>query len=127
MRVVLWQDQFPSPCMETTTVGTRNTRIDLGHIDFDSLETDDDFRREAQRILPKAIVQLGEAVGEEAWAALQKGLKGPGIKLNTSSSDKRKFIREAGQNYKREISAKDKRELEQDIIRQLREQKASAK
>jgi len=72
-----------------TTMGTRNIRIDLGHVDFDSLETDDDFRREAQRILPKAIVQLGEAVGEKAWTATQKGLKGPGIKLSTSSSDKR--------------------------------------
>ncbi len=108
-------------------MGIRNIKIDLGHVDFDSLETDEDVRQEAQRILPRAIVQLGETVGEEAWTALQKGLKGPGIKLNTSSSDKRKFIRESGEKYKRQISTQDKRELEQDIIRQLREQKASAK
>ncbi len=103
-------------------MGTPNIKIDLGRIDVDSLETDEDFLREARRILPKAIVQLGEAAGEEAWNELQKGLKGPGIKLNTSSSDKRKFIRESGQNYKREITVEDKKELEDYIIQQLREQ-----
>ena len=107
-------------------MGTRDIRIDLGQVDLGSLATDEDLRGEARRILPKAIVQLGEAVGEEAWNALQKGLKGPGIKLNTSSSDKRKFIRESGQNHKREISCNDKKKLEDEIIRRLREQKQSA-
>ena len=107
-------------------MGTRNIRIDLGQVDLGSLETDEDFRREARRILPKAVVQLGEALGEEAWNALQKGFKGPGIKMNTSSSDKRKFIRESGQNHKREINSNDKKKLEDEIIRQLREQKQTA-
>ncbi len=113
--------------VRTMTMGGRKVRLDIGSVDFDSLETDEDFRREARRILPVAIVQLGEAVGEEAWEALQKSLRRSGFKPTTSSSEKRKFIREAGQNYNREISEAEKRELEDEVIRQLREQKASAK
>jgi hypothetical protein len=107
-------------------MSTHTHKISLGNVDVSKLETEDDFRREAQRLLPNALVQVGEATGEVAWNELQKGFRGvPGFKANTSSSDKRKFIREAGQNYRRRVSAKDRRELEDYIVAKLRELKQS--
>jgi hypothetical protein len=105
-------------------MATHTFKISLGTVDFSKLETDADFRREAQRLLPDALVQVGEATGEVAWNELQKGFRGiPGFKANSSSSDKRKFIREAGQNFRRQASSQERREIEDEIIRQLREQK----
>ena len=107
-------------------MSTHTHKISLGHVDASRLETEDDFRREAKRLLPNALVQVGEATGEVAWDELQKGLRGvPGFKANSSSGDKSKFIREAGQNYRRQVSAKDRRELEDYIVARLRELKQS--
>lgn len=103
----------------------KNIRIDLGHVDFDSLETDADFESAADRIMPKALVQIGEAVAETAWTELQKGLKKSGFKPNSSTSEKRKAIREGGQNFKRSASVQEKRNIKATIVSQLREQKAS--
>ncbi|HEY4759472.1 MAG TPA: hypothetical protein VIH42_02715 [Thermoguttaceae bacterium] len=103
---------------------THSIQIKLGHVDLSKLETDEDFHCEARRLLPDVLLQVGEATGEVAWNEMQKGLKGiPGFKLNSSSSDKRAFMREAGQNYRREANTTQRRELEEEIIRQLREQK----
>jgi hypothetical protein len=30
-----------------------NLRLDFGHVDYEALKTDDDFRREAEKLLPK--------------------------------------------------------------------------
>jgi len=68
-------------------------KIDFKLVDLSSLETEDDFLQEAKRLLPEALVQLGEAVGEKTWDELQKGLKGSGLKVNTSPSEKRKFVK----------------------------------
>ena len=96
-------------------------QIKLGSINYSTLRTDDDIRREAQRILPDAILQVGEAVGEEAWYALQKALKGSMFKASSSSAEKQKFIRESAQEYKRKISPKEKTDLENEIILELRQ------
>lgn len=107
-------------------MSTHTYKISLGNVDVSRLDTDDDFRREAQRLLPNALVEVGEATGEIAWNELQKGFRGvPGFKANSSSSDKSKFIREAGQNYRRQASGKDRRELEDYIVVRLRELKQS--
>lgn len=95
-------------------------RIDFTQIDLSSLETEDDFRREAKNLLPEALVQIGEAMGEETWNALQTGQKSPGLKVNTSSSEKRKFVKQAGKSYQRGASAKDRKEIEDYIVQQLR-------
>ncbi len=107
-------------------MSTHTHKISLGHVDVSRLETEDDFRREAQRLLPNALVQVGEATGEVAWDELQKGFRGvPGFKANSSSSDRGKFIREAGQNHCRQATAKHRRELEDYIVARLRELKQS--
>jgi hypothetical protein len=95
-------------------------RIEFRHVELSYLETEDDFRREAKRLLPEALVQLGEAIGEETWSTLQKGLRGSKFKVNTSSSEKQKFVKEAGKNYRTKASAKERKELEDYIVQQLR-------
>lgn len=99
----------------------RAIKLDLGRVDYDTLKTDEDIRREARRILPQVLAQIGEAMGEETWNLLQKSLKGSGFKSSSSSVEKQKFIRQAGQEHKYKASAIDKNRLEKDIIRQLRE------
>ena len=96
-------------------------KIEFGQVDLSSLETEEDFRREAKNLLPEALVQLGEAIGEETWNTLQEGKKGSKFKVNTSSAEKQKFVKETGKNYKTKASAKDRKELEDYIVQQLRQ------
>ncbi|WP_017655002.1 hypothetical protein [Fortiea contorta] len=96
--------------------------IDFSNVDLTSLETEDDFQREAKNLLPKALIKLGEKVGEQTWEELQKKLKGQGTKLNSSPSEKRKFIQETGRTYQRQASSRERQELEEYIIEQLRQQ-----
>ena len=98
----------------------RKFKINLGNINYSTLKTEDDIRREAQRILPNVILQIGEVVGEEAWNALQKAFKGSMFKPSPSSAEKQKIIRESAQEYKRKISSKEKTDLEKEIILELR-------
>ena len=108
-------------------MATHSFTIPLGSVDLDHLDTDDDFRKEAQRLLPGALQQIGEKTGEVAWNELQKSFRGiPGVTVNSSSSEKARFIREAGENHRRDASAQDRRELEDYIIHQLREMKQKA-
>ena len=95
-------------------------KIDFTQIDLSSLETEEDFRRVAKNLLPEALIQIGEAMGEQTWDALQQGQKSPGLKVNTSSSEKRKFVKEAGKSYQRGASARDRKEIEDYIVEQLR-------
>lgn len=95
--------------------------IDLDKVDLASLETEDDFRQEAKRLLPQALVKLGESVGEQTWEELQKSLKGPG-KRTSSQTEKRKFIQETARTYQRNASNREKKELEDYIVEQLRQQ-----
>ncbi len=97
--------------------------IDFGSVDIASLDTDDEFHQEAKRLLPKALVQLGEIVGEKTWEDLQKSLKKPGGKLSASQSEKRKFIQETGRTYHRHASSRERQELEDYIVEQLRDRK----
>ena len=97
--------------------------IDVKEIDFDSLESDEDFRSEAQRLLPKALVQVGEAMAEKTWEELQKEMQKSGIKSGASQSAKRKFVQETKRTYQRNASSRDKRELEDYIVEQLHQYK----
>ena len=107
-------------------MANRKFEITFGRVDVSNLETEEDFRREARRILPEALVQIGEKSGEIAWNDLQKSFrKVPGYKPNSSSSEKRKFIREAGENYRRKVSAKDRQEIEDYIVARLRQLKVT--
>ncbi|WP_414519171.1 hypothetical protein [Nostoc sp. PCC 9305] len=97
--------------------------IDFSNIDLASLETEEDFQREAKMLLPKALVKLGESVGEKTWEELQEKLQATGAKLKSSPSEKRRFIQETGRTYQRNASNREKQELEDYIVEQLRQHK----
>jgi len=98
--------------------------LPLGSVNLDRLVTDDDFHREARRLAPDALARIGEKTAEVAWSELQKSFRGiPGFKGNSSSSDKSRFIREAGEKHRRTASAQDRRVVEDHIVHQLREMK----
>ncbi len=103
-------------------MASHSFEIPLGSVDLDRLVTEDDYRREAQRLLPTALKQIGEKAGEVAWKELLKGFRGiPGVKVTSSTSEKSCFVREAGENHRRNASAQDRRELEEYIFQRLRE------
>ncbi|MHC5860210.1 hypothetical protein [Nostoc sp.] len=97
--------------------------IDFSNIDLASLETEEDFQKEAKILLPKALVKLGESVGEKTWEELQQKLQATGGKLKSSPSEKRRFIQETGRTYQRNASNREKQELEEYIVEQLRQRK----
>ncbi|MBE9213633.1 hypothetical protein IQ247_13315 [Plectonema cf. radiosum LEGE 06105] len=98
-------------------------KIKIGNVNLRSLETEDDIHKEAKRLLPQALVEIGEATAETTWVELQKQMKKSGMKPNSSSSDKRKFIQEAGRNYQRSATSTHKREIENHIVEQIRKLK----
>ena len=101
--------------------------IPLGSVTLDNLETDEDFSKEAERLLPDALTRIGEQTAEFAWNELQKSFRGiPGFKGNSSSSDKSRFIRQGGQNHRRSASSQLRRQVANHIIEQLRELKRKA-
>jgi hypothetical protein len=92
--------------------------IPLGTVDLDKLETDEDYHREAQRLLPDALTRIGEKTAEAEWNELQKSFRSiPGFKANSSYSDKSRFIREGGQNHCRNASSQHRRDVENHINR----------
>ncbi|WP_026736047.1 hypothetical protein [Fischerella sp. PCC 9605] len=90
--------------------------IDFSNVDFSSLETEEDFQASAKKLLPAALVKLGEAVALQTWEELQQKFKSKG-----SQSEKRKFIQETGRNYHRSASSRERQELEDYIVEQLRQ------
>ncbi len=97
--------------------------IDMKNVDFNSLDTDEDFRSEAQRLLPQVLVHVGEAMAEKTWEDLQKEMQKSGIKSGASQSAKRKFIQETKRTYQRNASSRDKREIEDYIVEKIRQYK----
>ncbi|MCC5641037.1 hypothetical protein LC593_35460 [Nostoc sp. CHAB 5844] len=94
--------------------------IDFSNIELNTLETDEDLHREAKILLPQALQKLGESIGEQTWEELQKNLQQAGSKSKGSQLEKRKFIQETGRTYQRKASSREKQELEDYIVEQLR-------
>ncbi|WP_088243903.1 hypothetical protein [Calothrix rhizosoleniae] len=92
--------------------------IDFEHINFSELETEEDFRAEAKKLLPAALFQFGEAVALQTWEEMQQKLSGKG-----SQNEKRRFIQETGRNYQRKASNRERQQLEDYIVEQLQQYK----
>jgi hypothetical protein len=96
--------------------------LDLSGLDLESLDTDEDFRREAERLLPAALEELGQAFGEAAWrrqaVAMATAMKG-----REATGEMREFIQKAGRTYRRFAPASDRLALEDLLVRKLREAK----
>jgi hypothetical protein len=98
-----------------------NIELDFKDVDLDSLETEEEFRACAKTLIPKAVIKLGEAVADKTWEDLQEKLKAQGIKVSSAPSEKRKFVSETVRNYQKNVSNREKQELEDYIVEQLRD------
>ena len=92
--------------------------IDFEHVNFSELETEEDFRAEAKKLLPAALLQFGEAVALQTWEEMQQKLSGKG-----SQNEKRRFIQETGRTYQRKASNRERQQLEDYIVEQLQQYK----
>jgi hypothetical protein len=98
--------------------------LDVTGLDLGGLETDDDFRQAARRLLPAALLELGQAMGESAWvrhhgldAALATGHAWGGPEMH-------EFVAKAGRTYRRFAPAADRQALEDLLVEKLREARA---
>jgi hypothetical protein len=101
-------------------------RLDLSGVDLAALQTDGDFRREAARLLPAALEELGQALGEAAWERQRTDPPSPPVKHPAAAGELRTFVEKAGRTYRRFAPARDRQALEDLLIRQLRQAKSAA-
>jgi hypothetical protein len=101
-------------------------RLDLSGVDLASLQTDDDFRREAARLLPGALAELGEALGEAAWGRSRALGPGRPVPYPGAADEMKEFVAKAGRKYRRFAPARDRQALEDLIVGRLRQAKAAA-
>jgi hypothetical protein len=93
-------------------------RLDLSGVDLAALRTDGDFVREARKLLPAALEDLGQAMAEVAWDRQPAAATGPPVNYRRAT-EKRKFILDAGRKYRRHAPAEERQALEDLITRQL--------
>lgn len=96
--------------------------------DVSHLVTDEDFEREANALLPDVLQSLGERTARAFLGQapnLFNGLKG--VKPSRSQSDKAEFVREAGENFRRQIGKEEQRLILERIIQQLKAMKLESK
>jgi hypothetical protein len=96
-----------------------NYKFTLGHVDLDLLNSDADFRSEAEKHVPAYIDGLSKFVSETLWNEFNR-TAGP-FKITTS---KISFISEQVREFKRSVTAKDRRDYSDTIIQILRDMKA---
>lgn len=97
-----------------------NYRIDLKHLDVSAIQSDADIKRTAKKLLPGALIEIGEDAGAKSWDAMANEMrKLKGFKASPAS-ERTKHIRESGQKFKRTISAKDKLTIETEIAQEIR-------
>jgi hypothetical protein len=98
-------------------------KADLGQVDVSALNTEEDFEREAQRLLPQVLEQFGRQIGETSLEEIDRAFAGTMIRPNNSPSERRRFIEEAGHNYRRDANAGDRRNILASIVAKLKEMK----
>lgn len=101
----------------------KDMKIELGEVSLDKMVGDDAIREEAKRKLPNALVQIGEqsaAVGLDETQKQLKKLFGKDFKPSPLS-EKRKFIREGGKNFKKSVTHKERQEIEDMLFERIKE------
>ncbi|MGE0535327.1 MAG: hypothetical protein AB7O68_10180 [Pirellulales bacterium] len=97
-------------------------QISLGDVDYSRLETDEDYREVAWEKMPEALRQIGKALGEKAWDAMQNAFRSGPLKMNRSSNDRRTFVDNIAQEYCQDNLGN--KQIEEYLIEQLRLNKA---
>jgi hypothetical protein len=107
------------------TVTKHELRLDLTRLDLGGLQTDDDFRRAARLLLPAALEELGQAIGEAAWDRHHRQEPGTDAVHGRAGPQMREFVAKAGRTYRRFAPAADRQALEDLLVARLREAKAA--
>lgn len=95
--------------------------LDLSGIDPATLKNEEDFHQLARRLVPTALITLGEKRGEKTWEDLERDSKRSNTQRpHNSEFDRKLFIRESGLNYNRQAPAKDRKMLEDLIVAYLK-------
>lgn len=92
----------------------KKLEFDLEGIDYDNLNTEADFKKEAKRLLPAAMKMAGKRVAEAFWKETHKS-------LGLTNSQKKEFIKEAESEYAQ--SPKECVRVEKMLIAKLKEGK----
>jgi hypothetical protein len=100
-------------------------RVDLSGVDLAGLETEDDFRRAARRLLPAALEELGQAMGEAAWARHHRGEPAVAAGHGKAGPQMREFVAKAGRTFRRFAPAADRQALEDLLVAKVREAKSA--
>jgi hypothetical protein len=96
--------------------------LNIGQVDISKVQTEEDFRQEASRLVPSLMAQSGEKIGEKAWEELQEGLGN--MVASSSASEKAEFIRAFAENYCGDVARRN--ELIEVIINTLQDMKANS-
>src|SRR5687767_8051075 len=99
-------------------------RLDLSGVDLSALNSVADLRRAARKLLPAALEDLGQAMGEVAW--LRSQAHKPALRLGGPLDEMRKFVAEAGKKYRRHAPDGERQALEELIMLRLQQAKTTA-
>jgi hypothetical protein len=90
--------------------------LDMSAVDLEALDTDEDIRLAASRLLPVALEELGRAFGEAAWKRQASASTG-----RETTDERKEFIRKAGRTYRRFAPVSERMALEDLLVCRLRE------
>lgn len=94
--------------------------VKLGEIQVEASDNDELLRKKAQAHLPEALRRLGEKAGQEAWSTMEGAFRNSPLKLESSGSEKTKFIRETASEFARGATPAEKRDIVDTIFEQLK-------
>ena len=104
----------------------RRFEIPAERVDFDALRTDEDFRREAGRLLPAVLTQLSEDAAGSAWDKSRETHEGLGGMAGTpSAAEEERFKAGEPGGFRARATDAELRAIEDEVVRQLREHKAN--
>jgi hypothetical protein len=107
------------PCCDGKTRSKmKNTKIDIGRIDLSLLKTDEDIRNEAKKRLDHVLIGIGKTSGKVMWAAIKKN----GI-FKPEPDNQTLFVRNAGQEYKKKATLRERKKTEEAIFQTIKEMK----
>jgi hypothetical protein len=102
--------------------------VPIGSAAVAGLETDEDFRRAAERLLPAALEQYGRELGEEAWqhAPRLADAFGGGVPSDPArlARDRREMVEEYVRDAR--ANARDREAILEHLVRRLKELKSRA-
>ena len=92
--------------------------FNLGSVNYGLLATDNDIRREAKRLLPDAIKETAESLAVTTWELFVTEMDGRGVEID--HSQKAPFIRQAADDFIRNLGDSQRQEIEDCLVELIR-------